>query len=269
MSDKPSRVIEPFPPFRQLVIDGMDLAARKHHIHGLVEVDVTEARERIRHIQETTGERLSFTGFIVYCCARAVDEDKHLHAYRDWRNRLVLFDDVDVSLGVERRGQGQPVVLQGVIRAANRKTVREIHTEIRDLQTKELGDTPWGRWLRWYVLIPSFIRRLLFRIAQKAPATVKQFNGTVLVTSVGMFGRMAGWGIPLAAHTLCITVGGIESKPVLHDSELQNREYLCLTMTFDHDVIDGAPAARFTQRFTSLVQTGAGLDEASSAERAP
>jgi pyruvate/2-oxoglutarate dehydrogenase complex dihydrolipoamide acyltransferase (E2) component len=253
--------IEPFPPFRQLVVDGMDLAARRHHIHGLVEVDVTEARERIRRIKERTGERLSFTGFIVYCCARAVDEDKHLHAYRDWRNRLVMFDDVDVSLGAERTGQGQPVVLQGLIRAANRKSVREIHTEIRELQSKDLVETPWGRWLRFYVLIPGFIRRFFFRIAQRAPAAVKRFNGTVLVTSVGMFGSVAGWGIPLAAHTLCVTVGGIESKPVLHNGELQEREHLCLTVTFDHDIVDGAPAARFIQRFVSLVQAGAGLPD--------
>lgn len=260
MQDAPYS-IEPFQPFRQLVIDGMDLAARKHHIHGLVEVDITEARERIRQIKERTGERLSFTGFVAYCCARAVDEDKHLHAYRDWRNRLILFDDVDVSLGVERRGQGQPVVLQGVVRAANRKSVREIHAEIRELQTKALVETPWGRWLRWYVLIPGFIRRLLFRIAQRAPATVKSFNGTVLITSVGMFGNVAGWGIPLAAHTLCVTVGGIESKPVLHNGELQEREHLCVTVTFDHDIVDGAPAARFIQRFVELVQAGAGLSD--------
>ena len=258
MKDAPYS-IEPFQPFRQLVIDGMDLAARKHHIHGLVEVDITEARERIRQIKEKTGERLSFTGFIAYCCAKAVDEDKHLHAYRDWRNRLILFDDVDISLGVERRGEGQPVVLQGVVRAANRKSVREIHTEIRELQSKALVETPWGRWLRWYVLIPGFIRRLLFRMAQRAPTAVKGLNGTVVITSVGMFGNVAGWGIPLAAHTLCVTVGGIESKPVLHNGELQEREHLCLTVTFDHDIVDGAPAARFIQRFVALVQAGAGL----------
>jgi pyruvate/2-oxoglutarate dehydrogenase complex dihydrolipoamide acyltransferase (E2) component len=261
MSNSPSRVIESVPPFRQLVIDGMELAARRHHIHGLVEVDITEARQRIRQFKERTGERLSFTGFIAYCCARAVDEDKHLHAYRDWRNRLILFDEVDISLPVERRQEGRPVVLQTVIRAANRKTVREIHSEIRALQTKELGETQWGRWLRWYVLIPSFIRRLFFRIAQRAPMTVKRFNGTVLVTSVGMFGSIAGWGIPLPGHTLCITIGGIEAKPVLQDGQLQDREYLCLTVSFDHDVVDGGPAARFIQRFASLVQTGAGLSD--------
>jgi len=252
--------IEKIDPFRQLVIDGLDLAARKHHIHGLVEVDITEARIRIRQIKERTGESLSFTGFIVYCCARAIGEDKHLHAYRDWRNRLILFDDVDVSLPVERSGQGQPIVLQTVIRAANRKSVWEIHREIRELQTKTLIETPWGRWLRWYVRIPGFFRRLFYRIVQRMPTVIKGFNGTVLVTSVGMFGIGAGWGVPLTGHTLSLTIGGIEPKPVLINNELQNREHLCLTVTFDHDIVDGAPAARFIQRLMALVREGAGLD---------
>jgi pyruvate/2-oxoglutarate dehydrogenase complex dihydrolipoamide acyltransferase (E2) component len=258
MSD-PSRVIEPLPPFRQLVIDGMELAGRKHCIHGLLEVDITEARDRIRRIKERTGESISFTGFIVYCCARAVDEDKHLQAYLDWRNRLVLFEDVDVSLPVERRQEGQPVVLQTVIRAANRKTLSEIHGEIRELQTKELGETQWGRWLRWYVVVPRFMRSLFYRVAQRVPTVLKKFNGTVLVTSVGMFGTTAGWGIPLPGHTLCVTIGGIEAKPVLLDGQLHSREHLRLTVSFDHDIVDGGPAARFTQRFASLVQEGAGL----------
>jgi pyruvate/2-oxoglutarate dehydrogenase complex dihydrolipoamide acyltransferase (E2) component len=260
MKDTPYS-IEPFHPFRQLVVDGLELAARKHNIHGLVEVDITEARERIRQIKERTGERLSFTGFIVYCCAKAVDENKHVHAYRDWRNRLILFDDVDVSLAAERTGQGQPVVLQGIIRGANHKSVREIHTEIRELQSKTLVETPWGRWLRWYALIPGFIRRFFFRIAERVPTVRKRSNGTVVITSVGMFGNVAGWGIPIAGHTLCLTVGGIESKPVFHNGELQNREHLCLTVTFDHDIVDGAPAARFIQRLVTLVQAGAGLSD--------
>jgi len=258
---EPSYSIEKIDPFRQLVIDGLELAARKHHIHGLVEVDITEARTKIRQIKERTGESLSFTGFVVYCCARAIGEDKHLHAYRDWRNRLILFDDVDISLPVERTGQGQPIVLQTVIRAANRKSVWEIHREIRELQTKTLIETAWGRWLRWYVRIPRFFRRLFYRIVQRMPTVIKGFNGTVLVTSVGMFGIGAGWGVPLPGHTLSLTVGGIESKPVLINNELQNREHLCLTVTFDHDIVDGAPAARFIQRLAALVQEGAGLDD--------
>jgi pyruvate/2-oxoglutarate dehydrogenase complex dihydrolipoamide acyltransferase (E2) component len=260
MKERPYTV-ERFAPFRQLVIDGLELAARKHCIHGLVEVDITEPRERLRRIKEERGEALSFTGFITYCCARAVDEDKHLHAYRDWRNRLVLFDEVDVSLPVERVEDGQPVVLQTVIRAANRKSVREIHEEIRETQSKALVATPWGSRIRWYILIPSFLRRLFFRIAQRAPRVIKEFNGTVLVTSVGVFGNSAGWGVPLPGHTLTVTIGGIEVRPVLRGGQLEWREHLCLTVTFDHDIVDGGPAARFVRRFQQLIESAAGLDE--------
>ncbi len=94
----------------------------------------------------------------------------------NWRNRLVLFDDVDISLPVERVQEGRAVVLQTVIRAANRKSVEQIHHEIRGLQSKELVETPWGRWLRWYVLIPAFIRRLFFRIAAKLPKVLKKLT---------------------------------------------------------------------------------------------
>jgi pyruvate/2-oxoglutarate dehydrogenase complex dihydrolipoamide acyltransferase (E2) component len=253
--------VERISPFRQLVIDGMHLAARKHAIHGLIEVDVSRARARLRDIKDATGDSISFTGFVAYCCARAVAEDPHVHAYRDWGSRLILFNDVDISLPVERRQADRPVVLQTVIRAANRKSVREIHQEIRDLQAKELADTVWGSRLRWYVLVPAFIRRLLFRVFARMPGVLKQFNGTVLVTSIGMFGKGTGWGIPLAGHSLCVTVGGIAARPVEEQGQLRLKDHLCLTLSFDHDIVDGGPAARFTQRFAELLQSAAGLEE--------
>jgi pyruvate/2-oxoglutarate dehydrogenase complex dihydrolipoamide acyltransferase (E2) component len=260
MSDS-AYTIKPFPPFRQLVIDGLEIASRKHLIHGLIEVDVTKPRQRLREIKEETGESLSFTGFIIYCCAQAVDENKYMHAYRDWRNRLILFDKVDISLPVERSAEGHNQVLQIIIRAANRKSVREIHQEIQQAQSKSLDETPWGRHLRWYVAVPPVIRRTLIRVANKMPHLIKKMSGTVMVTSIGMFGHGASWGIPLPGHTLCITVGGIVSRPGMNGAQMENREHLCLTVSFDHDIIDGAPAARFIQRFKELMESGNGLFE--------
>ena len=46
--------IETLHPFRQLVIDGTELTSRKHSIHGLVEVDITQARERLRFLITST-----------------------------------------------------------------------------------------------------------------------------------------------------------------------------------------------------------------------
>ena len=75
-------------------------------IHGLIEADVARPRQVIREHKATSGESLSFTGFMIYCLAKAVDMNKHMHAYRDWRNRLVLFDEVDVVTTIERVVEG-------------------------------------------------------------------------------------------------------------------------------------------------------------------
>ncbi len=74
-----------------------------------------------------------------------------------------------------------------------------------------------------------------------------------------MLGKGAGWDIPPAAHTLVITVGCIGEKQVVVDGHIVLREYLSLTISFDHDIIDGASAARFTQRLKELIESGFGL----------
>jgi pyruvate/2-oxoglutarate dehydrogenase complex dihydrolipoamide acyltransferase (E2) component len=63
----------------------------------------------------------------------------------------------------------------------------------------------------------------------------------------------------LPSHTLGITVGGIEEKPGVVDGRIEAREFLNVTLDFDHDIVDGAPAARFAQQFRELVVRGYGL----------
>jgi pyruvate/2-oxoglutarate dehydrogenase complex dihydrolipoamide acyltransferase (E2) component len=62
-------------------------------------------------------------------------------------------------------------------------------------------------------------------------------------------------------------VGGIGQKPEVVDGQIALRDYLSLTVSFDHNMIDGAPAARFTERLKDLIESGYGLidQEASSA----
>ncbi len=65
-----------------------------------------------------------------------MDENKSLHACHKARKHLVIFDEVDVSTLIEREmaGQKQPIIY--IIRAANKKTFREIHHEIRVAQVE-------------------------------------------------------------------------------------------------------------------------------------
>ena len=72
-------------------------------------------------------------------------------------------------------------------------------------------------------------------------------------------GKGGGWGITLPYHTLDVTVGGIAEKPGVVGEKIAIREYLDVTVSFDHDVIDGAPAARFVTRLNALIEQGYGL----------
>src|SRR5690606_5136205 len=94
---EPRFTIAPYPRSRAFVVDAARVAAGKHMIHGLIEFDVTGPRRWLRAHKERTGESLSFTAFVLHCVGAAVAEDPMIHACRDWRGRLVLFDDVDIN----------------------------------------------------------------------------------------------------------------------------------------------------------------------------
>src|SRR6188474_1139323 len=126
----------PFPWERQMIIEGGRIASKRHTVFGLIEVDVTEAKAIFRHYKERTGETLSFTAFVVSCLGKAVDENKMVHAYRDWRNRLILFDDVDVNMIVEIEMERRKVTMPYFVRAANKRKVMDIHNAIRKVQRR-------------------------------------------------------------------------------------------------------------------------------------
>ncbi len=257
--------VVPYSKLRQVLEVMYPSVQRKPMIHGLIEVDVTRAREFLRDHKAKTGESLSFTAFIIACVGKAVDENKSLHACRKGRKHLILFDEVDVAIPIEREmaGQKQPIIY--IIRAANKKTFREIHHEIRAAQVEQVEKAWEGftaiDWLRFLPIVFIRIGWWTFCWMRRTyPQVQKKYGGTVGITAVGMFGKGAGWGIPVNDHTIDVTLGGIAEKPGVVDGHIAIREYLCMTLSFDHTFIDGAPAARFTQRLKDLIESGYGLD---------
>jgi len=110
-----------------------------------------------------------------------------------------------------------------------------------------------------YLSLPKFLRRFLIKKRLKDPIKVKRLMGTIIVTSVGMFGKLHGWPIPTTNHPLAFGIGGITKKPGVINDKIEIREYLTMTVLFNHDVVDGAPATRFISRLGELVESGFGL----------
>jgi pyruvate/2-oxoglutarate dehydrogenase complex dihydrolipoamide acyltransferase (E2) component len=252
-----------YPKARRFMEEAIRSTHHKPMMHGLLEVDVTKARGYLREVKAATGESPSFTAFIIGCLGRAVEEHKYVHALRKGRRHLMLFGDVDVLCWVERQIAGQPQVLPCIVRAANRKTFGEIHDEIRaaqvaDVATIEVGGVKASQLLPAWLFRPYFW--LAIPIGHRFPRAWKNSYGTVTITAVGMAGQGAGWGIPPSSPSICwITVGGIGHKRQDVGGQTATRDYLNLTVSFDHNMVDAAPAARFTERFKELIEAGYGL----------
>lgn len=258
--------VRAWPIERRLVTDTLALGRQKPMIHGLLEVDVTEARARLRAYAERTGERLSLTAFLLACFGRAVAEDPRVHACRDWRGRLVLFDDVDVTTIVEVRfpGSDEPFPMAHVVRATNRRDVRDMSAELRTVQADPTASPSGARrvWGEVFARLPGPLRRLVWRAATASPRLLKANAGTAAVTAVGMFASGGAFGIGAATvHNLAMVVGGIVRRPALRDGTLTEREHLQITLSFDHDVVDGAPAARFGTALAARIERADGLED--------
>jgi len=75
-----------------------------------------------------------------------------------------------------------------------------------------------------------------------------------------MMGASDGWIVPATIHPACFALGSITRKRIAGKAGLAIRKYLKTTILFDHDVVDGGPAARFTARLMELSRKGAGCD---------
>jgi hypothetical protein len=268
MSDKvgPYRVVD-LSAGRRIWLNVLDLPAPRNCMYGLLEVDVTRARQFIAEHKTRTGETLSFTGFLTYCLARAVDEDKSVQAYLKGHKQIVLFDDVNVGLMVENNAGTKSSLMGTVIAGANHMTFREIHEEIRAAQSRPAPPNKgMPTWFRKAMLLPwplsSLFKALLTLSMRRDPMIPVTMGGTVGVTAVGMFGEgHCGWGLFPVNQVLGLIVGSIAWKPAVVEGRVEPREILHLTVMFDHDIVDGAPAARFTRRLVEFIESGYGLDE--------
>jgi pyruvate/2-oxoglutarate dehydrogenase complex dihydrolipoamide acyltransferase (E2) component len=210
---------------------------------GLIEVDVTDAR-RLLSAQDPP---LSMTAFVVASVARAVTAHPAVHAYRDWRGRLVQHRHVDVQTLVEVATHDGPFGLVHVVRDADLKGVPEISAELRAVK-RNPATTASGRALGRLAprvgRVPGLLPAMYAVMARSV--RVHQRTGTVQVTAVGMFAGGGGFAIaPPTLASLSVVVGGASRRPRVIDDRIVVRDVVDLTVTVDHNVVDGAPATRF------------------------
>jgi pyruvate/2-oxoglutarate dehydrogenase complex dihydrolipoamide acyltransferase (E2) component len=247
--------VRPFPSNRRLVTAAMRAGRRKMPMYGLIDVDVTEASRLLASHHPPC----SLTAFVVASVARAAAAHPEVHAYRNWRGQLVAHHHVDVATMVEISTPQGPFAIPHVLRDADIRGVPGLTAELRCVK-REPSASSSGRWLERAApaatRIPGTVPALYAVMARSV--TARQRIGTVAVTAVGMFAGGAGFGVtPLTLMSLEVIVGGMSQRPRVVDGQVATRDVLDLTLAIDHNVVDGAPAARFVAEFRELLESAA------------
>jgi pyruvate/2-oxoglutarate dehydrogenase complex dihydrolipoamide acyltransferase (E2) component len=224
-------------------------------MYGLVDADVTEASLLLA----SHDPPCSLTAFVVASVARAAAAHPEVHAYRNWRGQLVTHHHVDVGTMVEVATPQGPFAIPHLLRDADIRGVPDLTAELRRVKRDPAASSS-GRWLEragpTATRIPGVIPGVYAVMARSVAA--RQRIGTVAATAVGMFAGGGGFGItPLTLMSLEVIVGGMTQRPRVVDGQVAIRDVLDLTLAIDHNVVDGAPAARFAAEFRELLESAA------------
>lgn len=255
-----------YPKSRVATFDVGKIGNRKHHICGLLEIDVTEARGRIKE-KIRNGEDISFTSWLIKVIACTINENPYIHAINFRGNSQVAFDSVDISLPLEREVNGVKVPLAALIKNADRLSISEIDGVIREAAKREvrnekdyvLTERKRRSLTSLFFKLPQALRMLVWKHLLSNPFRIKENMGTAIITNMGMTGQAPGWIIPKSMHNLCFGMGSIVKKPWIVNGEIVPRDILHLTILIDHDTVDGTPAAIFTDKLVKKIQSASQL----------
>jgi pyruvate dehydrogenase E2 component (dihydrolipoamide acetyltransferase) len=190
------------------------------------EVDATEFVQLRTLLKERLEPKLgfapSYNDILVAMVSRALQEHPYINVrLTDEGIQTQPRINVGVAADTERG------LLVPVIRDADQKGVAEIATGFRELVTRA-------------------------RAGKSTPDDLT--GGTFTITNLGMFDIDAFTPIINLPECAILGVGRIREQPAAFKGQLCLRQMMVLSLTFDHRLVDGAPAARFLQRIKQLVE---------------
>jgi len=196
------------------------------------EIDMTELvkfRSALLEQEEALGTRISYTDILVFIIARALKDNPIVNASLI-ENEIKIWEDINIGVAVALEEEGEWGLIVPVVRNASQKSLVEISREVKSITEKA----------RTGKLMPDDVT-----------------GSTFTLTNLGAFGGGWGFGTPIInqPESAIRGTGAITDRPVVRDGQIVIRPIMTYSFTFDHRVIDGAPAAKFMVSLTKLLES--------------
>ena len=192
------------------------------HSTIMMEVDVSKTEVSHEKLQ------VSYTAILVRAAAKSLGEQPIINSTLDG-SQIKIFEDVNVGLAVAT----EYGLVVPVIHNADRKSLKEIETAIKELTEK----------------------------ARQGKLTKDELTGgTFTITNLGMYGVEFFTAIINPPEAAILGVGKITKKPVVIGGKVEVKPMMVLSLTYDHRIVDGAPAAEFLSKVKERIENTTALE---------
>lgn len=212
------REVVPLTGIRKTTAERVSLSARTApHSTVTMEADMSNA-VKLHEVKQ-----VSYTGILVKAVAQALEEHRNLNSTLDGE-RIMIYEDINIGVAVAaENGLFVPVVHN-----ANEKSL---------------------------VQVTSALKELVEKVRDGRLAKEDVSGGTFTITNLGMYGVDMFIPIINPPEAAILGVGKTTEKPVIVDSEIRIRPMMCLSLSYDHRIVDGAPAAKFLQKVKQILES--------------
>lgn len=218
----------PFTGMRKMVADAVAKSAQTApHVTLTAEVDMTETvkvrGQILAELELKYGARISFTDFIVKAAARAILDHPIVNSSLQG-SEIRVFGQVNIGIAVAIEGG----LIVPVVKNADSKSLVDISAELKRLADKARAGTL---------------------------SSDEISGGTFTITNLGVYGIDIFNPIITPGQSAILGVCRIVEKPVVMKRQIAIRSVMNLCLSFDHRVMDGAPAAQFLQKVKELLES--------------
>jgi len=177
---------------------------------------------KIKEKKEKEGIKLTITDFLIYFSAKAIEEFPLIGA-SVIDDEIRIYKDVDIGLAISIPDG----LVVASIKKANKKTISEISKE----------------------------RNQLVERARNGKLTPDDIKGTnFVISNLGMYDIENFYPIINPPGVAIMGVGKIEKGVFVENNQIVIKNYMCISFSFDHRVIDGAYAANFYKRLKEFIE---------------
>lgn len=202
-----------------------DRAVHTLHVDEIDMTEVVKLREKLKRITEKQNIKLTYLPFIIKAVATTLKKHPYFNAIvDDEKNEIVLKKYYNIGVAVDTPDG----LIVPVVKNVDKKSIIEIAREIQELSEK----------------------------AREGKLTLEDLqDGTFSITNVGSIGGLFAFPVIDYPRVAILGTHKIRKVPIVNEKdEIVIRDIMYVSLSFDHRVVDGAEAARFTRTLSTILE---------------